>query len=86
VRITRNIRVIHPPLALPGFGGGGGGGGEAMRAKMHAKLMLLRYRDDILRVVVTSANLAQPVPARLPLVRVCVCVRVCVRARACLAH
>jgi hypothetical protein len=57
VRISRNIRVIHPPLALPGFGGG-----QAMRAKMHAKLMLLRYRDNTLRVVVTSANLAQPVP------------------------
>lgn len=55
VRISRNIRVIHPPLALPGFGGG-----QAMRAKMHAKLMLLRYRDNTLRVVVTSANLAQP--------------------------
>ena len=57
MRISRNIRVIHPPLALPGFGGG-----QAMRAKMHAKLMLLRYRDNTLRVVVTSANLAQPVP------------------------
>jgi hypothetical protein len=65
VRVTNNIRIIHPPLALPGFAEAGG-----MRAKMHAKLMLLRYRDHTLRVVITSANLTKPVRAR-----VCVCVR-----------
>ena len=60
MRITSNIKVIHPPLSLPGFGGAAGG---AMRAKMHAKLMILRYRDHTLRVVITSANLTKPVRA-----------------------
>jgi hypothetical protein len=51
-----------------------------MRAKMHAKLMLLRYRDHTLRVVITSANLTKLVRARRVCVCVCVCVRACVRA------